>query len=138
MRKTSSVLQIMSSSAFTVGRFIFLEITIMFPGVLWRGWGNQFLVYFPLKPPRSLRGWDLSVEYGQRHLCGGLASGSGDMMEDRDTERERERHRERERGTEPQRERDRKRQREREGGTEPQKGQGEWESYAVNNRSQAA
>ena len=111
MRKTSSVLQIMSSSAFTVGRFIFLEITIMFPGVLWRGWGNQFLVYFPLKPPRSLRGWDLSVEYGQRHLCGGPASGSGDMMEDRDTERERDR--ERERGTEPQRERDRKRQRER-------------------------
>ena len=114
MRKTSSVLQIMSSSAFTVGRFIFLEITIMFPGVLWRGWGNQFLVYFPLKPPRSLRGWDLSVEYGQRHLCGGPASGSGDMMEDRDTERERER--ERDRDTE--RERDRKRQREREGGTD--------------------
>ena len=122
MRKTSSVLQIMSSSAFTVGRFIFLEITIMFPGVLWRGWGNQFLVYFPLKPPRSLRGWDLSVEYGQRHLCGGPAPGSGDMMEDRDTEREREgqRHRERERERERDRdtERDKKRQREREGGTD--------------------
>ena len=113
MRKTSSVLQIMSSSAFTVGRFIFLEITIMFPGVLWRGWGNQFLVYFPLKPPRSLRGWDLSVEYGQRHLCGGLASGSGDMMEDRDTERERERQRERERDRATERERQKETERER-------------------------
>lgn len=98
MRKTSSVLQIMSSSAFTVDRFIFLEITIMFPGALWRGWGNQFLVYFPLKPLRSLRGWDLSVEYGRRHLCDGPAPGSGDVMEDRDTQRKRERETERERG----------------------------------------
>lgn len=69
--------------------------------MLGRGWGNQFLVYFPLKPPRSPRGLDLSVEYAQRHSCSELTSGPGDMTEDRD----RERHRETDRQTEGQRDR---------------------------------
>lgn len=67
-RKTSSFLH-KSGSAFTVGRFLFLEISTVFQGA------SDGEIYFffvsPLKPQRSLKNLDPNREYEQRHSCGG-------------------------------------------------------------------